>query len=57
MALGCSGYPSPCWDADCRHLVSPPTGVLLGTALLQCCLEAFESGRPPQALFLTCWVG
>ncbi len=36
-----------------RHLVSLSTGVLLGTALLHVLPEAFESGRPPQALFLT----
>ena len=36
-----------------RHLVSLSTGVLLGTALLHVLPEAFESGEPPQALFLT----
>ncbi len=36
-----------------RHLVSLSTGVLLGTALLHVLPEAFESGRSPQALFLT----
>jgi zinc and cadmium transporter len=36
-----------------RHLVSLSTGVLLGTALLHVLPEAFESGKPPQGLFLT----
>ena len=36
-----------------RHLVSLSTGVLLGTALLHVLPEAFGSGEPPQALFLT----
>ncbi len=36
-----------------RHLVSLSTGVLLGTALLHVLPEAFESGQPPQGLFLT----
>ena len=36
-----------------RHLVSLSTGVLLGTALLHVLPEAFESGKPPHALFLT----
>ncbi len=36
-----------------RHLVSLSTGVLLGTALLHVLPEAFESSKPPQALFLT----
>lgn len=36
-----------------RHLVSLSTGVLLGTALLHVLPEAFESGEPPQALFMT----
>ncbi|MDX9842872.1 MAG: ZIP family metal transporter [Aquabacterium sp.] len=36
-----------------RHLVSLSTGVLLGTALLHVLPEAFGSGVPPQALFLT----
>ncbi len=36
-----------------RHLVSLSTGVLLGTALLHVLPEAFESAKPPQALFLT----
>jgi zinc and cadmium transporter len=36
-----------------RHLVSLSTGVLLGTALLHVLPEAFETGAPPDALFLT----
>lgn len=36
-----------------RHLVSLSTGVLLGTALLHVLPEAFGTGEPPQALFLT----
>lgn len=36
-----------------RHLVSLSTGVLLGTALSHVLPEAFGSGEPPQALFLT----
>ena len=40
-----------------RHLVSLSTGVLLGTALLHVLPEAFESGAPPQRLFLTLLVG
>ena len=36
-----------------RHLVSLSTGVLLGSALLHVLPEAFGSGEPPQALFLT----
>lgn len=36
-----------------RHLVSLSTGVLLGTALLHVLPEAFDAGKPPQALFLT----
>jgi zinc and cadmium transporter len=36
-----------------RHLVSLSTGVLLGTALLHVLPEAFESGLPPDGLFLT----
>ncbi len=40
-----------------RHLVSLSTGVLLGTALLHVLPEAFESGRPPQGLFLTLLAG
>ena len=40
-----------------RHLVSLSTGVLLGTALLNVLPEAFDSGYPPQNLFLTLLVG
>ncbi len=40
-----------------RHLVSLSTGVLLGTALLHVLPEAFESGEPPHALFLTLLAG
>jgi zinc and cadmium transporter len=40
-----------------HHLVSLSTGVLLGTALLHVLPEAFESGAPPQALFLTLLIG
>ena len=40
-----------------RSLVSLSTGVLLGTALLQVLPEAFESGAPPHALFMTLLVG
>lgn len=36
-----------------RHLVSLSTGVLLGTALLHVLPEAFDAGKPPEALFLT----
>jgi zinc and cadmium transporter len=40
-----------------KSLVSLSAGVLLGTALLQVLPEAFESGAPPQALFMTLLLG
>jgi zinc and cadmium transporter len=40
-----------------RHLVSPSTGVLLGTALLLILPEAFEGHAQPHAPFVTLLAG